>query len=226
MTNNPPESDENCAKCFKEGYETGFKDAMTGIQKNEFPAWRGSKDKSGVPPNPWSNFPITSQDPKFPIPGDPNQNPSNPFSNYPYYPPYPQLPFPNYPSIPPSSPFPNFPVPQNPIKDQKDSFPKFPPANFPFPMPNLPFYGPAPADDGKQTQQPSWRSPIISYPQPLPNFRIMDLLVPNKKNQKLINPYQTFNYQEVLRFSPIDMWNMVQQMNQMNPYHNQHEKYK
>ena len=196
---------------------------MSEIQKNEFPAWKGSKDKSGVPPNPWPNFPITPQNPTFPIPVGPNQNPSNPFPNYPNYPPYPQFPFPNYPSIPPG-PLPNSPAPQNPIVGQKDSFPRFPPANLPNPMPNLPF-GPGPVDDGKQTQQPSWRSPIISYPQPLPNFRIMDLLLP-KKNQKPMNPYPTFNYQEVLRFSPIDMWNMVQQMNQMNPYHNQHETYK
>ena len=116
------------------------------------------------------------------------------------------------------------PAPQNPIEEQKDSFPKFPLANLPNLMPNLPF-GPVPVDNGKQAQQPSWRSPIISYPQPLPNLRIMDLLLP-KKNQKLLNPYPTFNYQEVLRFSPIDMWNLVQQMNQMNPYHNQHETYK
>ena len=218
--NHPFESDEDCAKCFKEGYETGYKDAMSELQSNEFPAWKNSRNSSGVIQKPWPNFPFAPQNPNFPSPQNPNQNPSNPFPKYPVYP---QFPFPNYPSIPPNS-LPNLPAPQATIQNPQNPYPNYPPfpqfpANPPNSIPNYPF-GPV---DNKQTKQPSWRTPIISYPQTIPDSRILDMLFP-KEGQRFTNPsYPIFNYQEIYRFSPLDIWEWVRQMNQMSPSHNQHE---
>ena len=67
---------------------------MSEIHRNEFPAWKDSKNSSGALPKPWPNFPMAPQNPNFPSP----QIPSNPFPNFPLYP---QAPPPNNPSLPP-----------------------------------------------------------------------------------------------------------------------------
>ena len=198
-------AEEDCARCFKEGYEKGYKDANIEITQQQFPQWK----------IPLKGAKSTDSELKFPsVPWNFQNNdafaPPNPL---PKYPKIPYNPLQNNPSMP-FRPMPSYPA----------GSPMIPPLNNPFIPPN-PQIGTRP-----NTKQPLWRSPIISYPynpQKWTNSKILKFLLSkgyqNNYKKRPTYPYPIFNYQGIFHSpSPIDMWNWVSAMTQYAANHNQH----